>query len=103
VGAYIGNAQKGIPSLVDGYITTAAALAACRINPSISDWLLFSHCSAEAAHKLVMQDMKVEPLIDLEMRLGEASGAGLVIPLIKSALLLHSEMATFDEAGVSES
>ena len=102
VGAYIGNAQRGVPSLVDGYITTAAALLACRINPTVADWLLFSHCSAEAAHALVLKSMGAKPLIDLDMRLGEGSGAGVAVSLIQSALLLHSEMATFAEAGVSE-
>lgn len=102
VGAYIGNAQRGVPSLVDGYITTAAALLACRINPSIADWLVFSHCSAEAAHALVLKAIGAKPLIDLDMRLGEGSGAGVAVSLIQSALLLHAQMATFAEAGVSE-
>ncbi len=101
VGAYIGNAQRGVPSLVDGYITTAAALLACRINPTVSEWLLFSHCSAEAAHALVLKSMAAKPLIDLDMRLGEGSGAGVAVSLIQSALLLHTQMATFAEAGVS--
>ena len=103
VGAYIGNAQRGVPSLVDGYITTAAALLACRICPSVAEWLLFSHCSAEAAHALVLNSMKAQPLVDLDMRLGEGSGAGVALSLIQSSLLLHSQMATFAEAGVSES
>ena len=102
VGAYIGNAQQGVPSLVDGYITTAAALLACRINPSVAPWLIFSHCSAESAHGLILNAMKVKPLINLDMRLGEASGAGVAVSLIHSALLLHSHMATFTEAGVSD-
>ena len=99
----IGNAQRGVPSLVDGYITTAAALLACRICPSVAEWLLFSHCSAEAAHALVLNSMKAQPLVDLDMRLGEGSGAGVALSLIQSALLIHSQMATFAEAGVSES
>ena len=103
VGAYIGHAQRGIPSLIDGYITTAAALLACRICPSVSDWLLFSHCSAESAHALVLNSMNAKPLVNLDMRLGEGSGAGVAISLIQSSLLLHSQMATFAEAGVSES
>ena len=103
VGAYIANAQRGVPSLIDGYITTAAALLACKICPSVADWLLFSHCSAEAAHALVLNTMQVEPLLNLEMRLGEGSGAGVALSLIQSSLLLHAQMATFAEAGVSES
>ena len=103
VGAYIGHAQRGVPSLVDGYITTAAALLACRICPNVAEWLLFSHCSAESAHALVLNSMKAQPLVNLDMRLGEGSGAGVALSLIKSSLLLHSQMATFAEAGVSES
>lgn len=101
VGAYIGNAQRGVPSLVDGYITTAAALLACRINPTVFKWLLFSHCSAEEAHALVLKSMGVKPLIDLDMRLGEGSGAAVAVSLIQSSLLLHAQMATFIEADVS--
>ena len=103
VGAYIGHAQCGVPSLIDGYIATAAALLACRICPSVADWLLFSHCSAESAHALVLNSMNAQPLVNLDMRLGEGSGAGVALSLIQSSLLLHSQMATFAEAGVSES
>ena len=103
VGAYIGHAQRGVPSLVDGYISTAAALLACRICPGVADWLLFSHCSAESAHALVLNAMQAQPLVNLDMRLGEGSGAGVALSLIQSSLLLHSKMATFAEAGVSES
>ena len=103
VGAYIGHAQRGVPSLIDGYITTAAALLGCRICPSLADWLVFSHCSAEDAHALVLNAMDAQPLINLDMRLGEGSGAGVALSLIQSSLLLHSQMATFAEAGVSES
>ena len=101
VGAYIGSAQKGIPSLVDGYIATAAALVACRINPAVKSWLLFSHCSAELAHRRILNAMQVEPLLDLGMRLGEGCGAALAVPLLQSALKIHTEMATFAEAGIS--
>ena len=92
-----------MPSLIDGYITTAAALLGCRICPSLADWLVFSHCSAEDAHALVLNAMDAQPLINLDMRLGEGSGAGVALSLIQSSLLLHSQMATFAEAGVSES
>ena len=102
VGAYIHCAQRGIPCLVDGYITTAAALLACRINAGVRDWLLFSHCSAESAHKRVLASLDAEPLLDFGMRLGEGSGAALAVCLIQSALKLHAEMATFAEASVSE-
>ncbi|RBP48595.1 nicotinate-nucleotide--dimethylbenzimidazole phosphoribosyltransferase [Arenicella xantha] len=101
VGAYIGSAQRGVPVLIDGFITTAAALLACRINPSVRDWLVFAHRSAEPAHYRALQALDANPLLDLGMRLGEGSGAAIAVPIIASALNLHNHMATFDSAGVS--
>lgn len=103
VGAYIECAQKGVPILVDGFITTAAALLAEAINPNCRDWMLFAHKSAEPAHTLALESLKATPILDLGMRLGEGSGAGVAVSIIKSALALHSNMATFATAGVSES
>lgn len=102
VGAYIHCAQLGIPVLVDGFITTAAALVALRINPSIKPWLLFSHCSEESGHRHVLDAIDASPLLDLGMRLGEGSGAAVAAPLLQAACHLHAEMATFDQAGVSQ-
>lgn len=99
--AYVAAAQRGIPSLVDGFICSTAALLATRCNPGVADWLLFSHCSAEACHRQLLQAMQAQPLLDLEMRLGEGSGAALALPLLRDACALHCEMATFAEAGVS--
>jgi len=103
VGAYIASAQAGVPILVDGFITTAAALLACRINPSVRAWMMFSHKSAEPAHTLALDSLEARPLLDLQMRLGEGSGAAVAASLIISALALHNNMATFASAGVSES
>ncbi len=102
VGSYIACAQEGIPVLVDGFICTAAALIAVRLNAGVRDWLLFSHCSAEPAHRLALQTLEAEPLLDLGLRLGEGSGAAVATPLLQSALQLHRDMATFTQAGVSE-
>ena len=102
VGSYIACAQQGTPVVVDGFICTAAALLAVAINPGVQDWLLFSHCSAEPAHRLALEYLEAKPLLDLGMRLGEGSGAAIVVPIIQSALLLHREMATFEQAGVSD-
>ncbi len=102
VGAYIHCAQIGIPVLVDGFISTVAALMAVKINGSISPWLLFSHQSAEPGHQKVLAALNAKPLLDIGMRLGEASGAAVVVSLMQSALALHNEMATFSQAGVSE-
>jgi nicotinate-nucleotide--dimethylbenzimidazole phosphoribosyltransferase len=103
VGCYIRCAQKGIPVLVDGVICTAAALVAIKINPSVQDWFLFSHQSAEPAHQLALQSLNEKPLLDLSMRLGEGSGAMVAVPLLQMALQLHNTMATFSQAGVSAS
>jgi nicotinate-nucleotide--dimethylbenzimidazole phosphoribosyltransferase len=100
-GAYLAAAQRGIPSLVDGFICSTAALLASRCNPGVSDWLLFSHCSAEACHRDLLLALQARPLLDLELRLGEGSGAALVLPLLRDACALHAEMATFAAAGVS--
>lgn len=102
VGAYIASAQNGTPLLIDGFISTAAALLAARINPSSRAWMMFAHKSAEPAHQHALAALDARPLLDMGMRLGEGSGAGVATSLIKSALALHNEMATFDSAGVSE-
>lgn len=102
VGAYIACGQRGIPALVDGYISTAAALVACRLCEGLEQWLLFAHESAEPGHRLMLEVLGATPLLSLGMRLGEGSGAALAIPIIQSALALHREMATFAEAGVSD-
>ncbi len=101
-GAYIHCAQQGIPILVDGFISTAAALLADKLNLSVRPWLLFSHQSAEPAHKLAMEYFAAKPILDLGMRLGEGSGAAVAVSIVQNALLLHCDMATFDQAGVSE-
>ncbi|WNO08371.1 nicotinate-nucleotide--dimethylbenzimidazole phosphoribosyltransferase [Teredinibacter sp. KSP-S5-2] len=101
VGSYIACAQQGVPSVVDGFISTAAALLAVKINPGVSDWLLFSHQSAEPAHVKALEYMQAKALLNLGMRLGEGSGAATAIPLLRTALLLHNQMATFDQAGVN--
>ena len=103
VGAYIACAQAGIVVLVDGFISSVAALVAVRVNPSIRPWLFFSHQSAEAGHVRVLEALDAEPLLSLNMRLGEASGAAMAVPIMQMACRLHAEMATFDSAGVSES
>ena len=100
-GAYIACAQAGIPVLLDGYIATAAALVAVQVNPGIKPWLMASHCSAEPAHRMMLEALGLEPLLDIGMRLGEGSGAAIAVPLLQAACLLQSEMASFSAAGVS--
>ncbi|MEW6413808.1 MAG: nicotinate-nucleotide--dimethylbenzimidazole phosphoribosyltransferase [Pseudomonadota bacterium] len=100
-GAYLAAAQAGVPVLVDGFICSAAALLAVRLNPGARDWMLFAHASAESGHAALLRALDARPLLTLDMRLGEASGAAAVLPLIQLACALHAGMATFAEAGVA--
>jgi nicotinate-nucleotide--dimethylbenzimidazole phosphoribosyltransferase len=100
-GAMIAAAQAGTPVLVDGFIVSAAALAAVRLNPSCANWLLFSHRSQEQGHRLVLDALGAEPILDLKLRLGEGTGAALALPVLRLACALHAQMATFEEAQVS--
>jgi nicotinate-nucleotide--dimethylbenzimidazole phosphoribosyltransferase len=99
-GFYIEAARNAVPVLLDGYISGAAALAAARLEPGALRWMLASHRSAEGGHAIVLQALGLSPLVDLGMRLGEGSGAALTLPIIKAALALHRNMATFAQAGV---
>jgi nicotinate-nucleotide--dimethylbenzimidazole phosphoribosyltransferase len=100
-GAYLRCGQLRIPVLVDGFITTVAALVAVRLQPQLAPWLLYAHCSAEPGHRLLLEALNAEPLLNLGMRLGEGSGAAVALPLLRAAVALHGGMATFAEAGVS--
>jgi nicotinate-nucleotide--dimethylbenzimidazole phosphoribosyltransferase len=102
VGAYLACAQQGMAALVDGFICTVAALVAVRINPSCREWLFFAHRGAEPGHRLVLEALQAEPLLDLGLRLGEGSGAALAVPLLRLACELHNSMATFAEAAVAD-
>ncbi len=102
-GAYIANAQRGVPNLIDGFISTAAAMLAVKINPSVGGWCLLSHLSAEPAHRRALHLFTSKPLLDAGLRLGEGSGAALTVPLLRAAVALHNHMATFAAAGVSDS
>lgn len=101
-GAIIGAAQSSVPVLIDGFIVTVAALLALRLNASCGDWLIYSHRSSEQGHRLVLDALATEPILDLKLRLGEGSGAALALPIVRLACALHAGMATFAEANVSE-
>ncbi|WP_430460000.1 nicotinate-nucleotide--dimethylbenzimidazole phosphoribosyltransferase [Thalassolituus sp. LLYu03] len=100
-GAYLRAAQLGIPVLVDGFISSAAALLAVRLNAGAREWMLFGHSSAEPGHQALLTALDARPLVQLGMRLGEGSGAAVAVGLVKQALALHNGMATFAEAAVS--
>lgn len=100
-GAYLRAAQLGLPILLDGFITTAAALVALKLQPALKDWLFLSHASAERGHKQAIAALGLEPLLDLNLRLGEGSGAAVAVPILRQACLVHNQMATFAEAAVA--
>lgn len=100
-GAMLEAKQKGMVILVDGFITTAAILAAHAIDPSILDNAIFCHQSEEKGHQMMHKFLGVEPIMNIGMRLGEGSGAAVAFPLIKASVAFLNEMASFEEAGVS--
>ena len=102
VGVILASAQHGVPVVIDGFISGAAALVATRLVPAVRDYLFAGHVSVESGHHIILEQLKLAPLLDLNLRLGEGTGAVLAITLIDAALRLHREMATFTEAGVSE-
>lgn len=101
-GAIIAAAQRRIPVLIDGFIVSVAALTAVRLNPSCQPFLLPSHQSAEQGHRLVLRALNVHPLVSLDLRLGEGSGAAIALPLVRLACALHNGMATFAQANVPD-
>jgi nicotinate-nucleotide--dimethylbenzimidazole phosphoribosyltransferase len=100
-GVMLGAASRRIPVVVDGLISGAAALVAAGLAPGIRDYLIAGHVSVEAGHKIMLAHLGLKPLVDLEMRLGEGTGAAIGIFLCETAVRVLAEMATFDEAGVS--
>jgi nicotinate-nucleotide--dimethylbenzimidazole phosphoribosyltransferase len=100
-GAVLAARRHHIPVMLDGYVATAALLPLARLAPGITDHCRAGHVSAEFGHRALLSELGLRPLLDLDMRLGEASGAGIAILLLRAALACHSGMATFSEAGVS--
>jgi nicotinate-nucleotide--dimethylbenzimidazole phosphoribosyltransferase len=101
-GVMLAAAAYRIPVVVDGFISGAAALIATALSPRLKDFLIAGHVSAEAGHRLLLKYLGLKPLLDLDMRLGEGTGAALGIFLAEIAARILSEMSTFAEAGVSE-
>ena len=101
-GVVIGAASCGVPVVSDGYISGAATLAALRLAPAARPWAFASHRSAEPGHRLVLEVLGLRPVLELDMRLGEGTGAALAIEVMDAACAVMSGMATFAEAGVSE-
>lgn len=101
LGAIIAARHHKIPVIIDGYVATAAAAIAYKVNPQMLDHCVFGHVSAESAHAKALAEMGQTGILDLGMRLGEGSGAALAAVLMQTALNLHKKMATFAEASVS--
>jgi nicotinate-nucleotide--dimethylbenzimidazole phosphoribosyltransferase len=99
-GAVAEAARRRLPVLLDGYAVTVAALAAVRIDQGVGEVLIAGHRSAEPGHARVLEELGLEPLLDLRLRLGEASGALIALPIVEAAGALHASMATFEEAGI---
>ena len=101
-GVMIAAAARRIPVVVDGFISTAAALIACRLAPDVRGYLISAHRSVEIGHTAMLKYLELEPLMDLGLRLGEGTGAVLAFHLLEASCRILREMATFDEAGVDE-
>jgi nicotinate-nucleotide--dimethylbenzimidazole phosphoribosyltransferase len=101
-GAMLAAAAARVPIVLDGFISTAAALIAVRLCPAVRNYLIAAHRSAEKGHAIALADLGLRPLLDLEMRLGEGTGAALAFHVIEAACRTMREMATFAEAGVAE-
>ena len=101
VGAILEAASRRVPLLLDGFITGAAALVAARLMPAATPRLIAAHRSAEPGHAVALDELRLDPLLALDLRLGEGSGAALAIPIVRAAARILGEMATFEEAAVS--
>jgi nicotinate-nucleotide--dimethylbenzimidazole phosphoribosyltransferase len=101
-GLALACAERRIAVLLDGFIAGAAALAAVRIRPEARDAMIAAHRSPEPGHRLILEALGLEPLLDLGLRLGEGSGAALALPLLHASVALLRDMATFDGAGVTD-
>ena len=102
-GLVLGAAARRVPVLVDGFISSAAALCAVRLAPAAAGYLVAAHRSVEPGHARVLAALDARPLLDLEMRLGEGTGAALAMHVVEAAIRILREMATFADAGVSDS
>jgi len=101
LGATLAARHRKIPVLLDGFVCTAAAAPLAKLRPGALDHTQAAHVSAEAAHRALLEQLKLKPLLDLGMRLGEGSGAALAVSILRAALACHTGMATFAEAGVA--
>jgi nicotinate-nucleotide--dimethylbenzimidazole phosphoribosyltransferase len=101
LGATLAARHHGVPVLLDGFVCTAAVAPLARLHPDALAHTLAAHVSAETGHRALLKELDLKPLLDLDMRLGEGSGAALAVSILRAALACHTGMATFAEAGVA--
>jgi nicotinate-nucleotide--dimethylbenzimidazole phosphoribosyltransferase len=102
-GLALGAAAARVVVLVDGFIATSAMLVAARLAPAVSSAMIAAHRSPEPGHAIALEALELEPILDLGLRLGEGTGAALALPIVQASLAIVAEMATFDDAGVTDS
>jgi len=102
VGIILAACAQKVPVVIDGFISTAAALIAHSLKPEVKEYMIAAHCSQEKGHRLMLAYLELKPLLDLDMRLGEGTGAALGMSIIEASTKILTEMATFHSAGVSD-
>jgi nicotinate-nucleotide--dimethylbenzimidazole phosphoribosyltransferase len=101
-GLILGTAAARRPLMLDGFIATAGALVAAALAPAVTDYIIAAHRSVEPGHQIMLDFLGLKPLLNLQMRLGEGTGAALGFNLLEAGVKIYREMATFEEAGVAE-
>jgi len=101
-GVILAAASKRVPVVIDGFISTAAALIAYKLAPQVKDYLIAAHCSVEKGHRAILDYIGLKPILDLNLRLGEGTGAALGIGIVEAGIKILNEMATFKSASVSK-
>jgi nicotinate-nucleotide--dimethylbenzimidazole phosphoribosyltransferase len=99
-GICLGGAAHRMVVVVDGFISSAGALVAMRLNPTVKDYLFFSHQSPEKGHQIFFKKERIRPILNLGLRLGEGTGAAIAMQIIEDAVKIYNEMATFEEVGI---
>jgi len=101
-GVILAAASKKVPVVIDGFISGAGALLAYKLRPAVKDYMIASHCSEEKGHKIILDYIDLRPILDLDLRLGEGTGAALAMNIIDASIKILTQMATFESAAVSE-
>ncbi len=102
IGAMLRAAERRFVILIDGFIMTACALAASRLYPAVTDYMIFGHCGDESGHRRMLDIMGAKPLLSLGLRLGEGTGALCAYPIVDSAVRMINEMNNFDNANITK-